>query len=153
MEDEVERRLTDDEALVETGRHFNTVENSQEDPIITNQDRRAMLKERSHTEMEHLNEDRVTLDVWGRHFATSRKTLLSDKNSIFNTMLTAGVHHYVIDRDEGHFRYIINFLRAKGSMSLASLPGENRYLIELQNESVYYNLTGLEELVTKRLEM
>ena len=52
-----------------------------------------MLIERSHTEMEHLNESQVTLDVGGRYFATSTKTLLSDKDSIFNTMLTAGVHH------------------------------------------------------------
>ena len=165
IKDEEDRRRMDDEALVETERHFNTDENSQEDPIIINQDRRAMLKERSHTKMGQLNEVRVTLDVGGRHFATSRKWMLGADISqpvgrlslvtktIFKTMLTAGVHHYVIDGDGGHFRYILNFPRAEGSESLASLLRENRYLIELQNESVYYNLTGLEELVTKHLEM
>ena len=103
-----------------------------------------MLQDRAHTEVESLNDDRVTLDVVGRHFATSRKTLLSDNDSIIPAMLQTGVNQYTSDLDGGHFWYILNYLRAEGSKSLASLPCVNRYLLELKNESIYYYLTGLE---------
>ena len=51
-------------------------------PIITNIDMR--IKEREEIEdFRSKMEGRITLDVRGRHFATSRKTLLKDPNSIF----------------------------------------------------------------------
>ena len=136
-----ERREEESEQAVEESQYRGEEERQEEENNIE--------VERTQTD----DEDRVTLDVGGRHFATSRKTLLRDKESIFHNMLKEGVHHYTIDRDGGHFRYILNFLRAEGSMTLASLPRENRFLIELQNESIYYHLSGLEELVSKRLEM
>ena len=149
---EEERRHTENDD-VEIEGHFNTEENSQENLVLTTPDQRAMLQDRAHTKLESLNDDRVTLDVVGRNFATSRKTLFSDNDSIIPAMLQTGVNHYTIDLDGGHFRYILNYLRAEVSMSLASLPSVNRYLLELKNESIYYYLPGLEALVSKRLEM
>ena len=55
-----------------------------------------------------LASDRITLDVGGRHFATTRQTLLSVPNSIFHNMINDDNDHYFIDRDGGHFRYILN---------------------------------------------
>ena len=97
--------------------------------------------------------ERITLDVGGRHFATTRSTLKKMPNSLFDQILRDGKQNYFIDRDGGHFRYTLNYLRADGNMDIATLPRENRYLLELRNESIFYNLLGLRDLITSRLEM
>ena len=95
----------------------------------------------------------ITVDVGGRHFATKHQTLLRVPNSIFHNMINEVNYHYFIDRDDGHFRYILNYLRADGKLDIATLPRENRYLIELRTECIYYHLPGLKELISKRLEL
>ena len=97
----------------------------------------------------HLNENE---SPYGRHFATSRETLLKDKDSIFNILLAEKKQHYVIDRDETHFRYILHYLREGCQMNIAIPSRENRYLLELKNECRFYKLEGLLQLVNTRLE-
>ena len=99
---EEERRQTENDE-VEMERHFNTEENSQENLVLMTPVQRAMLQDRAHTEMESLNDDRVTLDIGGRHFATSRRALLSQPNSLFHSLMEEEKSHYDIDRDGGHF--------------------------------------------------
>ena len=123
------------------------------EPIITRPDRMILEKEQIEKDLREGQEDRVTLDVGGRHFATSRKTLLKDKESLLTFLLQDGKKHYFIDRDGAHFRYILNYLREDCKISLAILPRENRYLLELRNECVYYKLAGLERLVETRIAM
>ena len=60
------------------------------EPIITRPDRMILEKEQIEKELREGQEDRFTLDVGRRHFATSRKTLLKDKESLFNILLQDG---------------------------------------------------------------
>ena len=121
-------------------------------PIITNIDMR--IKERKEIEdFRSKMEGRITLDVKGRHIATSRKTLLKDPNSIFPILLQDVRSHYFIDRDGAHFRYILNYLRQDCSLEMAILPRENGYLLELKNECVFYQPVGLQQLVETRLNL
>ena len=147
-QEEEERRLHEETRCEESSQG-----DEHEDPIVTGHDLRAMIREGACAEVEGNAQDKVTLNVGGRHFATSRRTLLSQPNSLFHSLMKEERSHYDIDRDGGHFRYILNYLRSDGLLSLASLPRENRYLLELKNECIYYHLPELEELIAKRLEM
>ena len=122
-------------------------------PCVTSIDRELEERERIEKEVKEQEEGRITLDVGGRHFAASRTTLLKDKSSIFHIMLEDGKKHYFIDRDGAHFRYILNYLRQGCLTSLAVLPRENRYLLELKNECVFYKVFGLEKLCEHRLAL
>ena len=80
-------------------------------PIVTSRDRiLAEISENEQT-LENIQVARITLDVGGRHFATSRKTLLKAEGSLLKLLVQDGKRHYFIDRDGAHFRYILNFLR------------------------------------------
>ena len=122
-------------------------------PCVTSIDEQLEERELIERELKEQEEGRITLDVGCRHFATSRKILLKDKNSIFNVLLEEGKKHYFIDRDGAHFRLILNYLRQDCSTMLAALPRENKYLIELRNECIFYNLTGLRRLCENRLAL
>lgn len=121
-------------------------------PIMTLPDRLAEERQNLENDLRAKQSGRVTLDVGGRHFATSKGTLLKDKNSLFNILLDDQKTHYFIDRDGAHFRYILNYLREDCAMDIAILPRETRYLKELRNECIYYKLTGLLEIVDTRLD-
>ena len=122
---------------------------NENDPIITRKD---LELERKQNDVGFTLEDRITLDVGGRHFATTRMTLMKDGNSKLYSLAKRGQKHYFIDRDGAHFRYILNFLREDCNISMDVLPRENRYLLELKYECIYYNLDGLRRLVEARLD-
>lgn len=137
--------------MTETDHHSIELDQTLE-PIITIPDRLAEEREKLENNLRSKQIDRITLDVGGRHFATSKETLLKDENSIFNVLLEDGKTHYFVDRDGAHFRYILNYLREDCAMDIAILPRETRYLKELRNECVYYKLGGLLKIVDTRLE-
>ena len=122
-------------------------------PIITSIDMRIKEREEIEEDFRSKMEGRITLDIGGRHFATSRKTLFKDTNSIFSILLRDDRSHYFIDRDGAHFRYILNYLRQDCTLDMAILLRENRYLLELKNECVFYQLLGLQQLVEARLNL
>ena len=121
-------------------------------PIVTVPDRLAEEREKLETDLKSKQSGRITLDVGGRHFATSKETLMKDKNSLFTILLEDQKNHYFIDRDGAHFRYVLNYLREDCTMDIAILPRETRYLKELRNECIYYKLMGLLEIVNARLD-
>ena len=120
-------------------------------PVVTRMDRELEIREENEQILKELHGDRITLDVGGRHFATSRRTLLKADGSILKVLVQDGKRHYFIDRDGAHFRYILNYLREDCNLSVAVLPRENRYLMELCNECTFYKLEGLKQLVESRL--
>ena len=120
-------------------------------PIVTRRDRILAEVNEDEQILENIQVDRITLDVGGRHFATSRKTLLKAEGSILKLLVQDGKQHYFIDRDGAHFRYILKFLREDCNLAMAVLPRENRYLMELRNECTFYKLDGLKWLVEARL--
>ena len=116
---------------------------------MTSADRRIQARE----DQEQSQADRITLDVGGRHFATTRATLLSTPDTLFQDIITPDRNHFFIDRDGAHFRFILNYLRWGRQMDIAILPRETRYLLELRNECIHYRLDGLRRLVDQRLKM
>ena len=114
-------------------------------------DRELEIREENEQILKELQGDRITLDVGGHHFATSRRTLLKADGSILKILVQDGKRHYFIKRDGAHFRYILNYLREGCNLSVAVLPLENRYLMELSNECTFYKLEGLKQLVESRL--
>ena len=127
------------------------LENEKNTPVVTRKDRELEIREENEQILKELQGDRITLDVGGRHFATSRRTLLKADGSILKVLAQDGKRHYFIDRDGAHFRYILNYLREDCNLSVAVLPHENRYLMELCNECTFYKLEGLKQLVESRL--
>ena len=123
-----------------------------EDPIITQHDKVLEGRDRIENDLKDKQSSRITLDIGGRHFATSRSPLLKEKYSLFAILLQEEKTYYFIDRDGAHFRYILNYLREECSLSIAILPRENRYLLELRNECIFYKLKGLQCLVETRLQ-
>ena len=127
------------------------LEHEKNTPVVTRKDRELEIREENEQILKELQGDRITLDVGGRHFATSRRTLLKADGSILKVLAQDGKRHYFIDRDGAHFRYILNYLREDCNLSVAVLPRENRYLMELCNECTFYKLEGLKQLVESRL--
>ena len=119
------------------------------EPIMKSADRQIQARE----DQEQSQADRITLDVDGRHFATTRATLLSTPDTLFQDIITPDRNHFFIDRDGAHFRFILNYLRWGRQMDIAIWPRETRYLLELRNECIHYRLDWLRRLVDQRLKM
>ena len=90
----------------------------------------------------------VKLNVGGHYFTTSLQTLTKDPNSMLAAMFSGkfemeprGDGAFFIDRDETHFRFILNYLRTG---KLTSPEGEAA-LKELQEEAEFYQIEGLIE--------
>jgi hypothetical protein len=92
---------------------------------------------------EHSMYDKVTLDVGGKIFATSKGTLMRFEDSYFYAMLNSGNFlpgpdgAYFIDRDPTHFPLIMAYLRT-GELYTKEL--KSRELQELEKELDYYLL-------------
>jgi len=86
---------------------------------------------------------KITLDVGGTKFATSKSTLTKFKDSYFYAMLSSGRFKpdddgaYFIDRDPKHFGTILNFMRT-GKINLQSWGKEDLEL--LQEDLDYYQI-------------
>lgn len=86
-------------------------------------------------ESETLESNRITLNVGGSIFYTTRSTL-TIQNSFFSGLYASSKADYIfIDRDGTHFRYILNFLRGS-----TVLPINNEVLQELLIEADFYCL-------------
>ena len=88
----------------------------------------------------------VNLNVGGRLFTTSVRTLTKDPNSMLAAMFSGGFDverssdgTFIIDRDGKHFRYILNYLR-DGELIL---PEEEIFLKELEAEAKFYQIQGI----------
>lgn len=89
---------------------------------------------------------KLTLDVGGYLYETTRDTLLM-KEGFFRNLCTHYDNDYVfIDRDGKHFRFILNHLR--GSMIV---PTNGLDLQELLFEADFYCLESLKDLIQYEL--
>jgi hypothetical protein len=89
----------------------------------------------------------IELNVGGSVYCTTINTLLSEKNSFFETLINKKTeqvkdsnNRYFIDRDGRLFNYVLDYLRNK----LSFVPPDN--LIEtnrLKIEAEYYKLDGM----------
>ena len=146
-DEQIAKRMREEMMMEE---ELNSIEKGEEtEPTATRKDKEL---EEIENEVQFTLADRITLDVGGRHFATTRGTLMNDGNSKLYTIAKEGKKHDFIDRDGAHFRYILNFLRENCNLSMNVLPRENRYLLELNYECIYYKLEGLRRLVEARLD-
>ena len=81
-----------------------------EDPITTRHDEVLEERDRIENDLKDKQSSRITLDIGGRHFATSRSTLLKENDSSFpKILLQEEKTHYFIDRDGAHFRYTLKY--------------------------------------------
>jgi hypothetical protein len=108
----------------------------------------------------------ISLNVGGEFSTVSVDTLLcvlpeshldqSNTNtceSLFSAMFSGRFdlqrddqNRVFIDRDPKHFRYILNYLRTKGDITLFHVPLDNYDLVkELALEAAFYNLVALQE--------
>jgi hypothetical protein len=92
---------------------------------------------------EHSMNDKVTLDVGGRIFSTSKGTLMNYEHSYFYALLNSGNFlpgadgSYFIDRSPKHFELIMDYLRT-GKLSTKELKSGE--IEELEKELDYYLL-------------
>ena len=75
------------------------LENENNTPVVTRMDRELEIWEENEQILKELQGERITLDVGGRHFATSRRTLLKADGFILKILVQDGKRHYFIDRD------------------------------------------------------
>ena len=84
--------------------------------------------------LKETQEGRVVLNIGGQRFETSRLTLQQDPDSILSLLFNDDIsirpmgNNYFFDRDPGHFRIILNYLRDGCTARGAILPRERRYL-------------------------
>lgn len=126
------------------------------EPHITEQDRRAEELEKLETYIRQTHEGRVILNIGGQRFECSQLTLRKDPESKFallcETTYRPTGNTFFFDRDPAHFRIILNYLRNDCQFAtVAKLPKERRYLLELKDECKFYKIKGLEKLVDNRL--
>jgi hypothetical protein len=96
----------------------------------------------------------IELNVGGSVYCTTISTLLSEKNSLFETLINKETeqvkdsnNRYFIDRDGPLFNYILDYLRNK----LLFVPPDN--LIEtnrLKIEAEYYKLDDMVKLLNEK---
>ena len=96
----------------------------------------------------------VGLIVGGATYLTSRETLTRDPDSFFTLMLSDRVPsakdsrgNYLIDRDGGIFRHVLNFMRC-GKLVL---PGSFSELHLLACEAEFFQLEALKKALDDRL--
>ena len=87
--------------------------------------------------LRKIQSKRVVLNIGGVRFETSRMALQKDPTSLLakieSNIIPQG-NSIFIDRDQSHFRLILYYLRNDCQLpSLAVLPRERRYLLELEN--------------------
>ena len=103
-------------------------------------------RERQTTE-NHLTTMRaqVTINVAGTEFTTTYRTLLIEGSVLGK----AGATGEFIDRDNSHFRLILNYLRdkANGDAGSVALPESHGELVAIAEEAKFYELRGLEKQV------
>ncbi|EDO47979.1 predicted protein, partial [Nematostella vectensis] len=93
----------------------------------------------------------VHLNIGGKHFTVSRRTLMEDSSTLFHALLSnpkikpQADGCYFINRDPKHFRYILNFIRT----GIANLPEDAKSLNEILLEARFYQLQGLLEHLTQ----
>ena len=106
-------------------------------------------------------EKRVTLNIGGQCFQTTKVTLESDPKSLFGMMMRDDCpfrpsgntgRSYFLDRDPTLFKLILSYLRNDCHLDSYLLPNEKRYLLEILCEARFYFLYGLQELILGKLE-
>ena len=94
----------------------------------------------------------IELNVGGSVYCTTISTLLSEKNSLFETLINNETeqvkdsnNRYFIDRDGPLFNYILDYLRNKLSfVPPSNLIDTNRLKIEAE----YYKLSNMVKLLS-----
>ena len=106
-------------------------------------------------------EKRVTLNIGGQCFQTSKVTLESDPKSLFGMMMRDDCpfrpsgntgRSYFLDRDPTHFKLILSYLRNGCHLDSYLLPNKKRYLLRILCEARFTFLYGLQELILGKLE-
>src|SRR5271156_5777810 len=102
------------------------------------------------TEEEEDKSSSIILNISGKKFTVSKATLTSISNTYFTTLLDDKVKILpLIDRDNTHFEYILNYLRNR---ELVILPDNELELKKIQLEAQYYCLMGLFKLIEQKLD-
>lgn len=97
--------------------------------------------------------DIIELNVGGTVYCSTSKTLLSEPESIFDSILNESPlvkdsnNKIFIDRDGQIFRFILDFLRNKNKFFQ---PETNSDKIRLKNEAEYYKLANLIKLLEEK---
>jgi hypothetical protein len=94
------------------------------------------------------------------HFYYDESTLYILNETLFSSMFSGSfglqtdeLKRVFIDRDGSHFKYILNYLRAKGDLDKCCFPWRDELVIdELKIEAEYYNLTALHEVLENKLK-
>lgn len=93
--------------------------------------------------------DRITLNVGGCYYDTTRQTLCKKKNSYFSALVANEVESPFIDRDGTLFGIILNYLRN----DLIVIDMNDIVIMRLiYHEAIYYNLDQLAQIMQKAIK-
>ncbi|PRP81208.1 K+ channel tetramerization domain-containing protein [Planoprotostelium fungivorum] len=104
------------------------------------EERWKLLEQRMDENLAKVSQ-KITLDVGGKKYTTSKDTLMSIPNTYFTGLLGSGRWKpeadgsYFIDRDRKLFHYVLQLLRT-GEMSIETL--NERQKMDLKRELEYY---------------
>ena len=98
-------------------------------------------------------ESKITLDIGGKLYSTSKSTLCSKKDSMLAAMFSGRYElaksengAYFIDADGTYFGIILDYLRGK-IQYLSDLPERRSVLLKLRKEADFYNLVELKDII------
>ena len=102
-------------------------------------------------------DNRITLNVGGKCFETSKVTLGHCPGSVLAIMCNArygytGEKEVFIDHDPTHFHHILSFLRHEGRYDIQTLPQKKGELLELSRIAVDLRLEDFEIMIRKKID-
>ena len=110
-------------------------------------------RKRARGESSSIAADILHINVGGKVFVTSRKTLCFDPDSMIGKLFSDNNPfglpsvdangRVFIDRDGDAFVHVLNYLRRSGN--LVGVPTDIALLARIKNEAEYFGLTGLVE--------
>lgn len=102
--------------------------------------------------IQEYQDQNIKLNVGGTIFEVAKSTLMKEKDSMLSIMFSGRFplvkgedQAYFIDRDPTYFRFILNYLRDDGSLTI---PDTNEGREDLLKEAYFYQLVGLIALLT-----
>jgi len=126
------------------GDHYVEVENNVKNRIIETVEEMRTLRNQALPPIE-TDKKLVNLNVGGTLFTTTTSTLTKFNGTRFAALVEQS--NQIIDRDPGLFRIILNYVRDDD----VTLPDTQLALLDLLNESKYYEITPLEEKIKNKM--
>ena len=122
------------------------------DTMLNHFEKEMTKREEKKKLIKQMNDNRVTLNVGGEQFHTSRP-ILTSAGGIFAAILNENQDSLFLDRDGSVYPFILNYLRQEATRARFSstlLPNDQILLRKLMMMADFLELTNLQKLCKEK---